>query len=136
MSAQKGQEWQIVDLDSNFFVGVARQLTPAEEKLARKKGYTGPPLHSLLGITHVDGEDFAGVDAEYAPLVVAAPKLLACCETVMAAAIEETDRTSWHPSPEIDDDSWREDYAIEISLTIRELRALKAALALAKGGVA
>lgn len=59
-------------------------------------------------------------------LIDAAPDLYAVAQTVMEAV---DGHTEWSPSPSVDNDTWNEDYAVEVHLTIRDLRALKRALA-------
>jgi len=50
---------------------------------------------------------------------------LAACERVMDAIAGHTD---WHPSPEVDTPDWNEDAHIDVTLTVKDCRALKLAL--------
>jgi len=69
---------RVVDVDSPFFFGVARDMTEEERKNAEKHGrYDNPPM-SVLGVTR---EGLAAVEGkELAQLFVSAPKLLAACQ--------------------------------------------------------
>lgn len=78
---------RVIDLDSPFFWGIARDMTDEERADAERHGRHDNPPMSVLGITNglaaVEGKDLA-------QLLAAAPELLAACEEALRRTPESS----------------------------------------------
>lgn len=89
---------------------------------------SGLPLAALQWPSDDRSEDETRANAH---LIAAAPDMFGVCESLMSAI---DGHAEWSPDPVVDHDYWNEDAHIEVTLTVRECRALKSALSKAKGG--
>lgn len=82
----------VVDLDSPFFWGVAREMTPEERKKAEAHGrYDNPPM-SVLGVT---SDGLAAVEGkDMAQLFATSPKLLDALRNLLPIAVDLIDKAN------------------------------------------
>lgn len=110
--------------------------TPAPWEVVGSNGTVGVGLRIFAGTRFIgfvgNSDEEAKQCSANAHLIAAAPESYAANRAVMDAI---DGHTEWSPHPDVDTDDWNEDAHIQITLTVRDCRMLKAAITKAEGRV-
>ena len=112
----------VVDLDSSFFAGIARDATLEENKEAVDAGCEPNRPMSILGLT---SDGLAAAEKEYAHLFAAAPELLTVAEN-LKVALEA--REGYACAEYYNESNWNPLAHVEVTITVADIRLLYAAI--------